>query len=145
MSQRTILEEHGFISLSQLRKFRYGTNKPMAHMAETILDLRTENLTIARALKELCDRISKPTPGDHIEVADYLKHVEGVEARDRKDKAATWERLIEFICDPTDMSPEELRKDLEDQGVDVDAFLKRIHDTVKRFSEEDQPKEGEKV
>ena len=48
---------------------------------------------------------------------------------------SAWDRLMAFLADDSDMTPEQVRADLEAEGVDVDAFLKRVHDTIERFTQ----------
>jgi hypothetical protein len=45
---------------------------------------------------------------------------------------SAWDRLMAFLADDSDMTPEQVRADLEAEGVDVDAFLARIRETVSR-------------
>jgi hypothetical protein len=46
---------------------------------------------------------------------------------------SAWDRLMAFLADDSDMTPEQVRADLEAEGVDVDAFIKRVHDTIERI------------
>jgi len=48
---------------------------------------------------------------------------------------SAWDRLMAFLADDSDMTPEQVRADLEAEGVDVDAFLKRVHDTIERCTQ----------
>lgn len=48
------------------------------------------------------------------------------------DKAAAWDKLIAFLQDDSDLTTEQLGSDLKEQGVDVDAFLQRVNDTVRK-------------
>ena len=47
------------------------------------------------------------------------------------NKSESWDKLIAFLQDDS----EQMRADLEEQGVDVDAFLKRINATVRKYSQ----------
>ena len=49
-------------------------------------------------------------------------------------KMTAWDRLVDFLCDDEGLSPEQVRSDLEADGVDVDAFLDRIGETIKRHT-----------
>ena len=48
------------------------------------------------------------------------------------EKAQSWDKVITFLQDDSDLTTEQLRFDLKEQGVDVDAFLKRVNDTVRK-------------
>ena len=48
---------------------------------------------------------------------------------------SAWDRLVAFLCDDSDITPEQVRADLEADGVDVDAFLARIQDTIRQHTQ----------
>jgi len=41
-------------------------------------------------------------------------------------------KLTDFLIADSDMTPEQVRADLEAAGVDVDAFVTRVNETVER-------------
>ena len=63
------------------------------------------------------------------------KPVEDLEKISQDAKAGSWDKVIAFLQDISDITTEQIRADLEEQGVDVDAFLKRINDTVRKCKE----------
>ena len=48
------------------------------------------------------------------------------------EKARSWDKVMTFLEDDSDLTTEQIRFDLKEQGVDVDAFLKRVSDTVRK-------------
>jgi len=48
------------------------------------------------------------------------------------DKAGSWDKLTAFLMNDSDLTTEQLRSDLKEQGVNVNAFLKRVDDTVRK-------------
>ena len=54
----------------------------------------------------------------------------------RSEQAAAWDRLTQVLCDDTGRSVEEIRKDLEAEGVNVDAFIARVERTVRTSAQE---------
>jgi len=63
------------------------------------------------------------------------KPVEDLEKILQDAKVGSWDKVIAFLQDNSDLTTEQIRADLEEQGVDVDAFLKRINDTVQKCKE----------
>jgi hypothetical protein len=49
----------------------------------------------------------------------------------RTEQSTAWDRLEHFVCDDTERSTEDIRKDLESDGVDVNAAIARIEQTVR--------------
>jgi hypothetical protein len=62
----------------------------------------------------------------------------------RDAKAAAWDRLSEILCDEEGRSAQDIRKDLEADGVDVDAFLARVDRTVRTSAQAAWRREAEK-
>ena len=51
------------------------------------------------------------------------------------EKARSWDKVMTFLEDDSDLTTEQIRFDLKEQGVDVDAFLKRVSDTVRQCTQ----------
>lgn len=49
-----------------------------------------------------------------------------------------WERLTQFLSDDDGLSKEQIRAELEEEGVDVDSFLKRIQGTIRKAEQDHQ-------
>ena len=56
-----------------------------------------------------------------------------VDAIEEPTKAQSWDRLVAFLSDDSDLTTEQIKEDLIAQGVDVDTFLKRVRATVEKF------------
>ena len=50
----------------------------------------------------------------------------------RSEDARAWDRLTDFICDDEGLRPEDIRRELEDDGVDLTAYTKRVNETVRK-------------
>lgn len=48
------------------------------------------------------------------------------------EKAQSWDKVMTFLEDDSDLTTEQIRSDLKEQGIDVDAFLKQVNDTVRK-------------
>jgi len=48
------------------------------------------------------------------------------------EKSRSWDKVMTFLEDDSDLTTEQIRSDLKEEGVDVDAFLKRVSDTVRK-------------
>jgi hypothetical protein len=62
----------------------------------------------------------------------------------RDAKAAAWDRLSAILCDDGGRNTQDIRKDLEADGVDVDAFLARVGRTVRTSAQAAWRREAEK-
>ncbi len=56
-----------------------------------------------------------------------------VDAVEEPTKAQSWDKLVAFLSDDSDLTAEQIKEDLVAQGVDVEAFLKRVKAIVGRF------------
>lgn len=52
---------------------------------------------------------------------------------EKVNKARSWDKLVAFLSDDSDLTTEQIKEDLIAQGVDVEAFLKRVKATVEKF------------
>lgn len=50
----------------------------------------------------------------------------------RSEEALAWDRLTDFICDDEELRSEDIRRELQEEGVDLAAYAKRVQETVRQ-------------
>ena len=113
----------------ELWRWQYGTLPQPDDMRP--LDVAAGLRGMATAIRK-GDRDNFPSPGNVVAVLEYAARLIAA----NKNPKSMLGKLTDFFTADSDMTPEQVCADLEAAGVDVDAFVKRVNETVERCNRE---------